>query len=153
MTFRRAQPRSPAVITIVSWLGLLSGFFAFVSGAATMTLVPSVRGVELMAGGIMAAAAAIGLRMRREWARRSFIGVQALAIVDTVARAFVVWRRLAAQVGVEGMADPDIRAAVMHSRMSGLVMAFVFVAINGLIIERLCSAPVRAEFDRAEAAR
>jgi hypothetical protein len=121
------SPLQSRFVTVVSWLGILSG--AGITFAAVTTIALDHAGIGLLAalaGGVMAMIAGAGLNQREEWARQGFIFVQAYGI-------------LAALIDV--VRGPTIGALL------GLAVG---LAINGWIIAKLRSPEVRAEFDASE---
>lgn len=125
--------RQSVFVTVIAWLGIISGILATLGGLMMLAVTPGMRPVVTLAGGVMALAAAIGLRRRRNWARLGFIAVLALSVVNGLINAF----------RVSGV--PDINAAEVRNYYLAWVLGFG--VINGLIIAKLCTARVRAEFD------
>jgi uncharacterized membrane protein HdeD (DUF308 family) len=121
------RPRS-TLVTVIAWLGILSGIGTVSSGALMLAAVPGLRGFGWLTGGVLALITALGLRRRREWARRSYIGVQ----LFNCANFFV-----------------HMRGTPTAVRGGLLVMAIGYTAINGIIIAYLCSRKVREEFEAA----
>jgi hypothetical protein len=97
--------------------------------------------------------AAIGLLLRKEWARKIFIGLMGFAIVyQIVALVFQWWfvgptfMHLPTQPNT-----PTDTLHMMHSVMTamkivGTLMAIGFGVLFGWIIKQLCSASIRREF-------
>lgn len=103
--------------------------------------------------------AAIGLLLRREWARRLFVGLMGFAIAyQLFGLAWQWWFMGSMDAFMRAPGMPPGTDAVMHGFMRvaqafGMLMALVFAALFGWIIRRLCSAKVRDEFRAWEAAR
>lgn len=104
----------------------------------------------LLAGGIMGLIASVGLLRRRNWARLSFIGVQAYAILNGFANVVSQPAVVATRLSASGLSADDASAALASARSAMLVAAVVFTLINALVIAKLCSRRVRDEFEAAE---
>jgi hypothetical protein len=143
------RPRSKFV-TVIAVFGMISGCLALFGGGAVAMMQPSLQTVGMAAGGVMAVAAAWGLLKRKNWARLSFIGVQALAIAQAFYRIAVIPRDLSARMTAMGLTAEDVRASVATARSAALVFAVIFTIINGLIIAKLCSPRVREEFEEQD---
>jgi len=98
-------------------------------------------------------ASAIGLLMRLDWARRTFIGLLALAIC---ANLLSLWLQ---QEVLQSVVSNTLRSAaippqamgvfggfVTAARVMAVLMTLVGCALLGWIIRRLMSATVRQEF-------
>jgi hypothetical protein len=166
-------------VSITAWvfivIGLAASALAIIQGAATASLLPGfglaldVRPLQGLAGllaahvpwvaGIALAlsvamlAAAIGLLMRLEWARRAFIGVVALAIMANVAG---LWLQ---QELLQGLIDHTLSRAPLPreaagvfgglataARAAALAWSLFTCALLAWIIGRLNTPAVRQEF-------
>ncbi len=115
-------------VTVIAWLGLISGVGATFSGITAIALDRvTLRAVATLAGGALAMVAGAGLNQREEWARQGFIFVQAY-----------------------GMAGALLAFASGPIGAGSVIILAVGLAINGWIIAKLCSARVRAEFEDDE---
>jgi hypothetical protein len=139
-------PRS-RFVSIIAWLGIVSGCFATLSGVLIVRESPHLSSFGILAGGIMAVVAGLGLRRRRNWARLSFIAVQALAIVQSFARLVSQPAIIERQLSSSGVSAADAKAAAATLPTMFLVMTLAFSLINALIIAKLCSRRVREEFE------
>jgi hypothetical protein len=122
------RPRS-TLVTVVAWLGIFSGIGTLASGAIMVAAMPGVRGFGWLAGGVLGLITSVGLRRRREWARRSYIGVQIFNCAN------FLYRIAGIPAGYRG---------------GMLITPLAFTAITGLIIAYLCSPKVREEFESGD---
>lgn len=137
------QPRTTTAsrsksVTVIGALGVCSGLLTL-TGAGMLFGTGGIFRIGYLLGGVAAIVASIGLIRRKEWARRSFIGVQALAIAGALYRHFILIPRIMRQV------DPD--AAGQGFSFWLPTYTVVFILINVLIIVKLSSRRVREEFD------
>lgn len=120
--------------------GLLMGYLPWVLGAGLLASVATL-------------AAAVGLLLRLEWARRVFIGLLVLAIVANLAG---IWLQ---QEMVQSLVDSTLSRAPLPAAAAGVFGGFVTAArvmavavtlgacaLLGWIIRRLMSPAVRQEF-------
>ncbi len=120
------SPRRPQLlfVTILAWLGVAVGILGCLG--AVLVLFADKHGLPplrfLLAAPLLLAAA-IGLHQRRDWARWFYIVILAL-----------------------GIANFAVRFVLHGGRGLGLIIVSMGVFLNGLLIARLCSRPVRAEF-------
>lgn len=122
------NPPQSRFVTVVSWLGIVSGAVVTFSAASSMLFLHASVGVgAALVGGVLAMVAGAGLNQREEWARQGFIFVQAYGILGAV-----------------------IDVARGPLRIGALAGLAVGLAINGWIIARLRSPAVRAEFEDSE---
>lgn len=105
------------------------------------------------AGSALTLATGIGLKRRREWARLAFIWVLAGSSLYGFVNLFLQRAAFghAAASAPTGAAGDQLRAQ-MDAMGPGLAImalmgALLFAVVNAVIIARLCSAKVRAEFD------
>lgn len=93
---------------------------------------------------------AIGLLMRREWARKTFILMLVIGTAVLLGSMLVQYQIFSAMSArpAPGGAAVDIQFAVMMKiiGIAWTLVAIVFSAIFGLIIAKLCSAATRREF-------
>lgn len=101
-----------------------------------------------------------GLLKRREWARVVFIAYLALGTLLTYGSLWYVpamtEASLAMQPGLAGAGGalpPELAGLKTFALVFSVVVALVFTALHGAIIWKLCTAPVRAQFRNAPAAR
>lgn len=119
------NPPQSRFVTVVGWLGILSGAAITFNAATTILLVHASLGlVAALVGGVLATIAGAGLNQREEWARQGFIFVQAYGILGALIE----------------VARGPLRIGTVVGLVAGL-------AINGWIIARLRSPGVRAEFE------
>ncbi len=124
------QPPPPKskFVTVVAWLGILSGASVTFSAVAGMAFErPSPGLVAALVGGVSAMVAGVGLNQREEWARQGFM--------------FVL---------VYGMVGALVDFAVGPLRIGRLLGLLVALALNLWIIAKLRSPAVRAEFEESE---
>jgi hypothetical protein len=164
-------------VTATAWvfivLAALTSISALVQNAAVASLMPQLRvatdhmpiltglligylpwvvGIALVMA-IATLASAIGLLMRLEWARRSFI---ALLVVAIVANLLGLWLQ---QEVLQSVVNSTLRTVsfpqqalgvfggfVTAARVMAVFMTLVACGLLGWIIRRLMSAPVRQEF-------
>jgi len=165
-------------VTATAWVFILLGALASVSAllqnAAVASLMPGLMGGErgalpLLTGlligylpwvvgtglvmSLATLASAIGLLMRLDWARRTFIGLLVFAIV---ANLMGLWLQ---QEVVQSLVSNTLRGAsipaqalgvfggfVTAARVMAVLMTLVGCSLLGWIIRRLMSAGVRQEF-------
>ena len=97
-------------------------------------------------------AAAIGLLLRKNWARMLFVGLMALGIVWNVGGVIVQYRVISALLRVHASAPNPIRAPwetlTTITAVFSSVMALGFAGLFGWVIKRLLSTDIRREFKR-----
>jgi hypothetical protein len=114
--------------------------------------LPWVNGAGLLVSACMLAAA-VGLLLRREWARRTVIGLLLLSIVANLAGLWLQHEL------VQSLVDSTLRTAPLPAAAAGVFGGFVtaaklmggavtlFVCVGlGWMVRRLMSAPVLQEF-------
>ncbi|MEU5154471.1 hypothetical protein [Glycomyces sp. NPDC021274] len=101
-------PRMPgSAILAVVFLGL-QAIVALIVGVALPSLIPPVLALLLIAGGVLHAALAIGVAMRRPWARMTGIVLCGAAIVLTVLEIV-----LAAQAGTTSTGGAGLGISIL----------------------------------------
>ncbi len=137
------------IVTLLAWSGILGGASTLLVGALSLPAQLNPRGMLLPLAGAAALANGIGLRGRREWARRGMVVVIAYSIAAGLYGAFAPAPRVPnLPPGEPGRrAQDQVDAAWREIRTTRLVSAVVWGGINGLLIALLLSARVRAEFD------
>ena len=164
-------------VTAIAWvfivLAVLASLSALLQNAAVASLMPWWRGaaghLPLLTGlligylpwvvgtGLMMSlatlASAIGLLMRLEWARRSFIMLLAVAIVVNLLGVWLQQEVMQSVVSstLSGVAIPQQALGVFGgfvtaARVMAVLMTLVGCVLLGWIIGRLMSASVRQEF-------
>ena len=118
--------------------GLLLGYLPWVVGAGLVVSVATL-------------ASAVGLLLRLDWARRSFIGLLALAIVANLLGLWLQQEVVQSVVSntLSSVAIPAqavFGGFVTAARVMAVLMTLVGCALLGWIIRRLMSARVRQEF-------
>jgi hypothetical protein len=120
--------------------GLLIGYLPWVVGLALVMALATL-------------ASAIGLLMRLEWARRSFIVLLAIAIVANLLGLWLQQEVLQSVVNSTLRSVPFPQQAlgvfggfVTAARVMAVLMTLAACGLLGWIIRRLMSAPVRQEF-------
>ena len=120
--------------------GLLLGYLPWVVGAGLVVSVATL-------------ASAVGLLLRLDWARRSFIGLLVLAIVANLLGLWLQQEVVQSVVSntLSGVALPAQALGVFGgfvtaARVMAVLMTLVGCALLGWIIRRLMSARVRQEF-------
>ena len=117
-------------IALLAWLGLAVGLLGCLG--AVLVLVAHKQGLpplRFLLASPLVFAAGIGLHQRRDWARWFYIVILAL-----------------------GIANFAVRFVLHGGRGLGLLIVSMGVLLNGLLITKLCSRPVRAEFKPYDAA-
>jgi len=121
-------PPKSKFVTVVAWLGILSGASVTFNAILGMAFErPSLGLFAALLGGLSAMVAGAGLNQREEWARKGFMFVQAYAIVGAL---------------VDFVGRP--------MRIEGLLALLAALGINAWILAKLRSAAVRAEFEDSE---
>jgi hypothetical protein len=100
--------------------------------------------------------AAIGLLLRKEWARKLFVGLMAFGILYQIAGLFFQWWYMNAVFDHFPMPpNPKVDVAQMMQMMRGLMtvirifsalMSIGMTILFGWIIKKLISTPIRQEF-------
>lgn len=145
------RPRLAArstTVTVIAWIGILSGVWGCVMAVSLVVMSPSVAALLWLATSAAGLVTSLGLRERREWARRGLIAV----LGYTTVMSFVGILRVELPASIAGQVDQaTLEEAAAAARGALFAGAVVLSLINGVIIAKLCTARVRAEFD-AEAA-
>jgi hypothetical protein len=120
--------------------GLLVGYLPWVVGAGLVISLATL-------------ASAIGLLMRLDWARRSFIGLLVVAIVANLLGLWLqqevvqsVVSNTLSSVAIPAQALGVFGGFVTAARVMAVLMTLVGCGLLGWIIRRLMSAGVRQEF-------
>ena len=120
--------------------GLLVGYLPWVVGAGLVISLATL-------------ASAIGLLMRLDWARRSFIGLLVVAIVANLLGLWLqhevvqsVVSNTLSSVAIPAPALGVFGGFVTAARVMAVLMTLVGCALLGWIIRRLMSAGIRQEF-------
>lgn len=139
-----APARRSRLVTVIAWWGIVSGVLGCAWGVPMLLSAPSLRSVIVLAGSIASLATSIGLRERREWARRGLIFVLGYTVVMAFASVLraPLPEQLLSQLQPEEVAT--LRSAARAAMLTG---AAVLAVINGAIIAKLCTRRVREEFD------
>ena len=102
---------------------------------------------------IITLTAAIGLLLRRDWARRLFIGLMAFAIVYQLAGLGLQWwfmgsmqQAMSWPASAPTQFDASMGGVMLAIQVLGAVMSIGFSVLFGWIVKRLHSAPIRREF-------
>ena len=105
---------------------------------------------------VITLAAAIGLLLRREWARRLFIGLMAFAIAYQLLGLVLQWwfmgsmqQALALPADAPAQFASGMRGFMLAIRVFSGIIAIAFGVLFGWIIKRLHSLPIRCEFRSA----
>ncbi len=164
-------------VTATAWvfivLAVLSSLSALVQNAAVASLMPGLRGatehLPLLTGlligylpwvvgtglviSLATLASAIGLLMRLDWARRSFIAMLVVAIFANLLGLWLQQEVVQSVVSstLSGVAIPQQALGVFGgfvtaARVMAVLMTLVGCGLLGWIIRRLMSATVRQEF-------
>jgi hypothetical protein len=146
-----ARPVRSTFISIIAWLGILSGAMGVIGSCAFLLVHASVAGFIGLASGAVALATALGLRRRREWARQAlvaFLGYSTLmGFVEAVRFRLPQLSSFTAAGGVPpGVTQAQLDAMAASAHSTALTGAAVFGLLNVLIILKLCTRRVRAEF-------
>lgn len=126
MTF--PPPRSTTV-SVVAWMGIMSGLGGTVGGLIMISAMPTVRGAGVLAGSVAGLVVSLGLSRRRNWARLSTIGALVLGPLN-----YLRILTLPTSPGV-------------HRTWVALVPVLL---INTALVAKLLSRNVRAEFGADE---
>lgn len=105
-------------------------------------------GAFLLVSGVTLAAS-IGLLLRKNWARVTFIGIMAVGILWNVAGLFVQFSMFSQMQEIFAAAPPgapDMSSFIVAIAVASLLFAVGFSALHGWIIYRLCSSSIAAEF-------
>ena len=122
-------PQRPRLlfVTALAWIGVAVGILGCLGAALVLFAhkqgLPPLR---FLFASPLVLGAAIGLHQRRDWARWFYIVILAL-----------------------GIANFAVRFVLHGGRGLGLIIVSMGVLLNGLLIARLCSRPVRAEFQES----
>lgn len=135
-------PRS-RLVTIIAWWGIASGVLGCVWGVTMLMGAPGLQSLVILAGAAASLATSLGLRERREWARRGLIFVLGYTVVMAFAGVLraPLPDQLLSQLPPEEVAA--LRASARTAMLSGAVVLALF---NGAIIAKLCTRRVREEF-------
>ena len=156
MTGAAARRRS-AFVSVVAWLAIVSGMMTTLYSA--LGTIAGARPMLLgsLVGGLAAIVTGVGLRRRREWARRAFLVVLAYASLSSFAAVPLVRYRLERQLasGPRGAPPPPITHEQVNQVAANLASiqlfwAVAFTLVGGLFFWRLCTRAVREEFDAGD---
>jgi len=113
--------------------------------------------VVCIAAGAVMLATGVGLLRRREWARVATIWILGAGILGSLAGSLTPSRFTVPGSALAALPDStralfqqQIAAAAEGTRVLGILAFIVMAAVNGLVIAKLASAGVRAEFDAAD---
>jgi hypothetical protein len=147
--------RRSAFISIMAWLGILSGGFGVLAFVVFLVVQPAFTSAVGFLSSGAALVTALGLRARREWARQGFIAFLAYSSLMAIVGA-LRWHvpQLTDFKVPPGTAAPAITQAQLDALAASargplLVMAGIGTVINLLIILKLRSRRVREEFDES----
>ena len=136
-------------ITGLAWFGMVSGAMASLGACLMCVVSPSLGNLVFLVSSVGTLVTSVGLRNRREWARRGMI---ALLAYSTLAGLLGAIRTRAPDASALtgdpslGVAQADLDAAFGALRPVFIGGALVIGLLNGLIIVKLCTTQVRAEF-------
>lgn len=135
--------RRSRFVTLIAWFGIVSGVMGSVTGCLFVVTEPGLSSLVLLLSAVASLVTSLGLRERREWARRGLIAVLGYAIVMGCYGAL----RTPLPQGLAAQLPPDELAAMTTTMRRAMVGGAVIIGlVNGLIIARLCSRRVRREF-------
>jgi hypothetical protein len=100
--------------------------------------------------------AAIGLLLRRNWARLLFIGLMGFAIAYQLLGLIFQWWFMGSMQQMMQLPSnapahfaDDMHGFMLVMQIFGAIMAIAFSTLFGWIIKRLCSRPIRQEFGQS----
>jgi len=145
------RPHRSAFVSLIAWLGILSGGSGVLAFGIFMVVQPSFQFVLGLLGAIAGLATAIGMWKRREWARQGFIVVLAyssvMGLISAVRfRALQLSTVVPAGAEPTGMTQAQLDALTTTMRTGLLIVTGVVTLINVLIILKLRTQRVREEF-------
>jgi hypothetical protein len=150
--------RRSRFVSIVAWLGILSGALGTFGAIWFVVDQPGVRAVVFLLSCAGALVSALGLRARKEWARQGFILVLAyVAVMGVIGALTVRAPRLSDFPGNPELPAPNVTQAQLDAmwssgRTSMVGMAVFGAVLDGLIILAFCSKRIRREFSGESAA-
>ena len=150
-------PRS-GFVSVVAWLGILSGAFGTIGSASLLLWHPGLRILVALLSSLAMLITSLGLRRRREWARQGFIVVMCYSAVLGIVGA-LRYRppRLSDFTASGATLPPGVTQAQLDAMFSDarsvmLVMAAGMALIDALLVLKPRSRRVREEFDAESAA-
>jgi len=149
-----AQPaRRSGLVTFFAWMSIIGGAFGVLGSAPLLLAQPSTGTIVLLVDALCSFTAGLGLRARREWARRGFIFVLAYSALMALVGAYRFRLPAASELptrpggSAPALTPQQLDAITAQMRTPFLVMAFVSALICGLLIAWLCSRRIRYEFN------
>jgi FtsH-binding integral membrane protein len=150
--------RRSRFVSIVAWLGIISGAFGTLGSISFAVAQPGIRSAIFLLSTVALFVTALGLRARREWARQGFILVLAYtAVMGIIGARTTRPPRLSDYPSYPGVTAPKLTQEQLDAmwssmRTSMLVMAVMGAALDGLVILAFSSKKIRREFGAESAA-
>ena len=146
-----AGPPRSAFVSVIAWLGILSGGSGVLACGIFIAIQPSFQFVVGLLSALAGLATAIGMWNRREWARQGFILVLAYSsVMGLIATVRFRAPQLSTMVPAGGqppaITQAQVDALTSTMRVGLLIVTGVVTLINVLIILKLRTQRIREEF-------
>ena len=149
-------PRS-TFVSVVAWMGIVSGAVGALVFCLVVIFAPSFQNILGLLSSTAMLVASVGLWRRRDRARQAFMALlgysAVMGIVGALRMRVPTVSDITATAGAlpPGVSPGDIADLGSMVRTAALAITLVIAAVNVLVILKLRSPRVRAEFAPAEA--
>jgi hypothetical protein len=135
----------------MAWMAIIGGALGSLGMSLTVVSQPSVTTGVILFDCVCSLITGLGLRARREWARRGFIFVLAYSALMGIVGAFRVRFPAVSDLPQPAGSSPSLTqeqldAMTAQMRPVVVVMAFLSAVVSALLIAKLSSQKVRDEF-------
>lgn len=141
------------MLSFIAWMSIISGALGVLATATAIFTQPSLGTSVIFFDAVCYFITGLGLRARREWARRAYLFVLAYSSVAVIMGALRFRMPSAAALPRQpGASSPmltqeQLDAVGTQMRPMMLILACASVVMSGLLAAWLCSRKIRAEFN------